>query len=155
MPTPTAHDLLAELPDRTARMLQAPTHADACVRKALVWLKSRAARHGFAVDFEAPDTGDEATDARLAMRAEILREAVLKRALYELWSLAERDDVAKDKRDDADDLVEGLVGATYDGGAGRGSGASGDAGDLLRAPAASVAQPVRSSLSDVYRASVS
>jgi len=148
MPAPTPDDVLAEFSHRHRQQLAAAIGTGFEVdahRKALTWLRSRALRHGFAIDFDPEPTDDAKADAAAETRAEILREAVLARAQYQAWGKAEREETAADKRREADDLLEGLVGNAYD--AGAGDGQSEDEGDRPRLPVASVAPMARSGLS--------
>lgn len=150
MPAPTAADVLEDFSGRHRQQLAAAIgvgfEADA-LSKAMTWLRSRAIRHGFAVEFDPAPTGDPKADAAAQTRAEILRDAVLARAQYRAWGRAEREDTANDKRREADDLLEALVGPAYDAGAGEGP----DAADVRPAPVAAVAGPARSDLSVRHR----
>lgn len=151
---PTVTDVEDQFSDRHRPMLLAAIGADfasEALADALVWLDAQGLRHGLDVDLAPEPTGVVADDNRTAIRLRILRQAVLKRAEYEAWSRTEREAVARDKRQDADDLLAGIVGASYDPGA----PSSGDAaGGPERRPAAaaSVCPPSRSALSLAMRA---
>jgi hypothetical protein len=92
----TIEDLKRELSERDYRMLTSGDDAVAerAISKARVWVIARFKRCG-----EKPDFEDE-----------IVREALLKRALYELYSYAENEKTAQDKKEDADDLLKGVLG---------------------------------------------
>lgn len=151
---PTVAEVRATLSPVFARALGADgVAAELALGKALRWLAGRCIRHGRPMfDFRAEyvDTGDAAADlARFEHAktvAEIAHDAVVKRAEYELWARSERESVARDKRADADDLIEGLFGGQYDAGAGTGEGGTG--GRMPTAAAAVVAPPKRSDLVD-------
>jgi len=68
--------------------------AQRALDKAVIWVKARFAKCGKEPDFEN----------------QLVKEAVLKRALYELYSYAEQEEKAKDKKEDASHLLEGLIG---------------------------------------------
>jgi hypothetical protein len=133
MDAPTAADLSAEMSPRLYEQLGGDVAAAVALPRALVWLRSRFLRHG---------REEVAYD-------EVTRAAVLKRAEYELYARRERDETARDKRADADDLLEGYFGADYDAGAeDRGAGGSDGAHG---APGAASADVLRSPLSLAYR----
>lgn len=92
----TLEDLKRELSERDYRMLTGGDDAVAerALTKARIWVVSQFKRCGTTPDFED----------------EIVREAVLKRALYELYSYAENEKVARDKKEDARELLEGVLG---------------------------------------------
>jgi len=69
-----------------------------CIEKAKVWIESRYL-------FCKQDIVDIDWDS-LAVK-----EAHLKRALYELWSFGEMEDVAADKKIDAMEILAGLLGS--------------------------------------------
>ena len=70
------------------------TIAQRAIDKAVIWVKARFAKCGKEPDFEN----------------DLVKEAVLKRALYELYSYAEQEEKAKDKKEDASALLEGIIG---------------------------------------------
>lgn len=72
--------------------------ADECIRKAEVWVRAKLRKCGVEPDF---------TD-------EIDKESLTKRALYELYSFAENEDIAKDKKQDAYDLLRAKYGNCID-----------------------------------------
>ena len=92
----TLEDLERELSDRDFRILTGGDDAVAerALAKARIWAVSQFKRCGATPDFED----------------EIVREAVLKRALYELYSFKENEKVARDKKEDARELLEGMLG---------------------------------------------
>ena len=69
-----------------------------CIRKAEVWVRAKLKRCGVEPDFN--DVID--------------KEALTKRALYELYSFAENEDIAKDKKQDAYDLLRAKYGNCID-----------------------------------------
>lgn len=101
----TVTDLKNELTDRNYRMLTQgdDTIAERAISKAKSWVTAKFRRYG-----EDPDWGND-----------IVREATLKRSLYELYSYAENEKVAEDKRQDAIDLLGGILGKGSDGESGR------------------------------------
>ena len=151
-PPPTAADLVAELPARLAAQLEAgssshpSTLAVRCAEKGVTWVRSRLRRHGLGFDAEkTPGTPDWSDPLQ--------RDAALARALYELYAANEEDGLARDKKDTANDLMEGVVGAGYDAGAdtGAGGGSASDLPEPRPTAAASVVGPVRSALSERMR----
>ena len=70
-----------------------------CIEKAKVWIKSR-----YLFCKQATDTIDWDNDTAI-------KEAHLKRALYELWSYGEFESVAADKRIDAIEILAGALGS--------------------------------------------
>jgi len=92
----TVDELKKELNERNYRMLTGGDDAVAerALIKAKAWIVARFKKCGREVDFED----------------ELVREAVLKRALYELYSFSENEKIASDKKEDAEDLLEGLLG---------------------------------------------
>lgn len=105
----TINDLKNELTERNYRMLTQGDDSigERAIAKAKGWVLSRFRAYG-----DDPNWDDE-----------IVREATLKRALYELYSYAENEKVAADKRQDAMDLLGGVLGRASDEG-GRVSSAS-------------------------------
>lgn len=89
-------DLKAELSERNYRMLTQGDDSigERAITKAKGWVLSRFRAYG-----EDPNWEDD-----------IVREATMKRALYELYSYAENEKVAADKRQDAIDLLGGILG---------------------------------------------
>ena len=102
----TLEDLKGELSERAYRMLTQGDDAVAqrALDRARVWVVAQFVRCGATPDFEN----------------EIVREALLKRALYELYSFRENERVARDKKEDARELLEGLLGECVEEGEGRG-----------------------------------
>ena len=96
----TIEDLKKELSERDYRMLTDGDDAVAerALAKARVWVTARFKKCGKEVDYED----------------ELIKEAILKRALYELYSFAENEKVAADKKEDAEDLLEGVLGDCAD-----------------------------------------
>lgn len=76
-----------------------------CIEKAVNWAGARLRRCGIEVDQDDP----------------VVRDAIIKRALYELYAYVENEEVASDKREDAVTLLRGYFGDCVDGDAG-GSG---------------------------------
>ena len=72
--------------------------AQSCIDKAVIWAKAKLKNCG----------------AELDLDDEVLREAVLKRALYELYSYAENEQLAADKKDDALELMRSYLGDCID-----------------------------------------
>ncbi|MGD1832502.1 MAG: hypothetical protein ACPKOP_04065 [Sphaerochaetaceae bacterium] len=93
-------DLKAELQDYNYQMLTGGDDdvASRALAKAVIWAKAKVIAVNGTFD---PDT-------------EINRELVLKRALYELYSYAENEAVARDKRDDAFELLKAAYGSGID-----------------------------------------
>jgi hypothetical protein len=91
------NDLKAELPPYQYQMLTQndDSVAERAIEKAVVWIKARFAKCGKTPDFDDPT----------------VKEATLKRALYELYSYAEQEEKAKDKKEDAEILLEGVLGS--------------------------------------------
>lgn len=129
---PTEADLAAAVPAKRYAQLGGAVAGALAVKRAVRWLQARFLRHGAEVEW-----------------TDITVEATLKRAEYELWARSERDDVARDKRDDANDLLEGFFGPDYDGGATDRPGSSGDGRGVATA---ATAPPPRSPLLDRYGA---
>lgn len=71
---------------------------DRCIEKAVSWVKARLRRCGIDVDQDNP----------------IVREAIIKRALYELYAYVENEEIASDKRDDAVSMLRGYFGDCID-----------------------------------------
>jgi hypothetical protein len=96
----TVTDLKSELSERNYRMLtqEDDSIAERALTKAKGWVLSRFRAYG-----EDPSWEDD-----------IVREATLKRALYELYAYAENEKVAADKRQDAIDLLGGILGRNAD-----------------------------------------
>jgi hypothetical protein len=96
----TITDLKSELTERNYRMLTQGDDSigDRALIRARGWVMARFRAYG-----EDPDWNDD-----------IVREATLKRALYELYSYAENEKVAADKRQDAVDLLAGILGRGSD-----------------------------------------
>lgn len=94
-------DLRAELQSYNYEMLTGGDDdvASRALSKAAIWAKAKVIAVSGVFD---PDT-------------EINREIVLKRALYELYSYAENEAVARDKRDDAFELLKAAYGSGIDG----------------------------------------
>lgn len=69
-----------------------------CIRKAEIWIRAKLRKCGVEPDF---------TD-------EVDKEALIKRALYELYSFAENEEVARDKKEDAIDLLKAKYGNCVD-----------------------------------------
>lgn len=133
---PTGATLSAELPARSLLQLGGQDAADRSMTKALTWVLSRFLRKGEPQIIWHP----------------AVHAAALKRAEYELWARAERDDVAKDKKDDANDLLEGYFVGIYDSGASDPGNSEGTGGSIPYAVGAAAAAPVRSPLSQAYDA---
>ena len=90
-------DLKAELTPYNYQMLtqNADSIAQRAIEKATIWVKAKFAKCGKEPDFEDS----------------LVKEAVLKRALYELYSFSEQEEKARDKKEDAEVLLEGLFGS--------------------------------------------
>lgn len=73
--------------------------AERCLDKAEVWLKAKLRTYGIGIDLDNP----------------IIKEALIKRALYELYSYAENEEVARDKAKDAVELLRGAFGKSIEG----------------------------------------
>lgn len=99
MPAPTIADLRSDMPAREYAMLteSGESAAEAALRKAKLWVLSR---YRF-----AGRTADEVN-----WDDEIVREATLERAKYELYAGIENEEPAKDKKENARELIEGILG---------------------------------------------
>lgn len=73
--------------------------AERCITKAQVWLKTKLRTYGVDVDLDN----------------QVIKQALIKRALYELYSYAENEEVARDKARDAIDLLRSEFGRSIDG----------------------------------------
>ncbi|WP_456436956.1 hypothetical protein [Desulfurobacterium sp.] len=93
----TVDDLKAELTSYNYQMLTQndDSIAQRAIEKADIWVKAKFAKCGKEPDFEDS----------------LVKEATLKRALYELYSWAEQEEKAKDKKEDAEALLEGIIGS--------------------------------------------
>ena len=96
----SVQDLKDEIKDYNYEVLTGgdDTVAQRCIDKAEVWAKAKL--------IQAKAVYDEAD--------EILRLAVIKRALYELYSQAENESVASDKKEDAMELLRARFGNAVD-----------------------------------------
>ncbi len=74
--------------------------AERCIEKARTWLAAKVARCPGAVIDESGDV--------------VCHEIILKRALYELYAQGETEDVARDKKEDAWELVKAKYGSCVD-----------------------------------------
>nr|WP_319520984.1 hypothetical protein [uncultured Sphaerochaeta sp.] len=122
----TVSDLKVELKDYNYRMLTGGDDdvAARALQRALIWAKAKIIATSGSFD---PDT-------------EINREIVLKRALYELYSHAENEAVASDKREDAMELLRAVYGSGVDS---AGYQQGGGAGDAQPSPSAAVVSKER------------
>lgn len=75
------------------------TVAARCLEKAEIWLRSKLRTYGVQVDLNHP----------------VIRLALLKRALYELYSFAENEEIARDKARDAIELLRAEFGRAIEG----------------------------------------
>jgi hypothetical protein len=91
--------------------------AAGCIRKAEIWVRAKLRKCGVEPDF---------TD-------EIDKESLTKRALYELYSFAENEDIAKDKKQDAYDLLRAKYGNCIDKDLSQQTGSQKTAGDPVGA----------------------
>jgi len=93
----TIYDLQKELPEEEYEALTQgdDTIAERALTKAKIWLLSQFKKFGQSVDFED----------------EIVREAWLKRALYELFSYVGKEEAAIERKEDAKALLTGILGA--------------------------------------------
>ena len=92
----TVEDLRRELPEEVYQDLTRgdDTIAERALARAEVWIVSQFTREGMTPDFED----------------QIVREAWLKRALYELYCFVDRPDLAEAYREDARDLLSAFLG---------------------------------------------
>lgn len=97
----TLKDLREELKSYNFDVLtkQDDAVATRALEKATLWAKAKIEMTGAAFDPDLP----------------IVREIVLKRALYELYSYAENEQVASDKKEDAMELLKAAYGPSVDG----------------------------------------
>lgn len=72
--------------------------AEGCIQKADIWIRAKLRKCGAVPDF---------TD-------DIDKAVLVKRTLYELYSYAENEDIAKDKKQDAYDLLRAKYGNCID-----------------------------------------
>lgn len=77
--------------------------AERALHKAVIWAKAKVVAAAGVFDPES----------------EINREIVLKRAAYELYSYAENEEVARDKKEDALELLRASYGSSVDGSSGQ------------------------------------
>lgn len=117
----TVSDLKVELKEYNYKMLTGGDDdvAARALQRAVIWAKAKVIAASGSFD---PDT-------------EINREIVLKRALYELYSHAENEAVASDKREDALELLRAVYGSGVDS---AGYQAGGGTSDSQPAPSAAV-----------------
>ena len=92
----TVEELKKEIPHTQYRMLTQDDDsvAERAIKKAKVWIEAKFAKCGQEVDWELS----------------YVQEALLKRALYELYAYGEQEEVAKDKKEDAEVLLEAVLG---------------------------------------------
>jgi len=92
----TVEELKKELSHSQYRMLTQDDDsvAERAIEKAKVWIEAKFAKCGQKVGWELS----------------YVQEALLKRALYELYAYAEQEEVAKDKKEDAEVLLEAVLG---------------------------------------------
>ena len=92
----TIDDLKEDVGTSAYRMLTRDDDsvAERAIEKAIIWVKAKFARCGREPDFQN----------------EFVLEAVLKRAAYELWSMSEAEGKAEDKKEDAEVLLEAVLG---------------------------------------------
>ena len=92
----TVDDLKGELSPYQYQMLTQndDSVAERAIEKAKVWIEAKFAKCGQEVDWELS----------------FVQEALLKRALYELYSYAEQEEKARDKKEDAEVLLEAVLG---------------------------------------------
>lgn len=117
----TLEELKAEFKTHAYNMLTGGNDAVAtrALERSRVWLTARLTEVGLSPDEE---------DA-------VVREIILKYAAYELHSFAEQEAVAKDKKDDALELIGAYIS--------RVAGGKADETERLAPPAVSVARPVK------------
>lgn len=122
----TVSDLKSELKQYNYNMLTDgdDSVAERALHRALIWAKAKVIAASGSFD---PDT-------------EINREIVLKRALYELYSHAENEAVASDKREDALELLRAAYGPGVDS---AGYQQGGGAADNQSSPSAAVVKQNR------------
>ena len=96
----TVEDLKAEIKTYNYEVLTDgdSTVAQRAIEKATIWAKAKVVA--------ASGTFDE--------DAEVNRQIVIKRALYELYSYAENENVAQDKKEDAMELLRAVYGDAID-----------------------------------------
>jgi hypothetical protein len=92
----TVEDLKGDVGENAYRMLtnDDDTVAQRAIEKAIIWVKAKFAKCGKEPDFNS----------------EFVLEAILKRAAYELWSMSEAEGKAEDKKEDAEVLLEAVLG---------------------------------------------
>lgn len=92
----TVDDLKEDVGEKTYRMLTQDddTVAERAIEKAVIWVKAKFAKCGKKPNFNS----------------ELVLEAILKRATYELWSMSEAEGKAEDKKEDAEILIEAVLG---------------------------------------------
>ncbi|OMH40212.1 hypothetical protein [Desulfurobacterium indicum] len=89
-------DIKKELPYSQYRMLTQDDDsvAERAIEKARIWIEAKFAKCGREVDWDLS----------------YVQEALLKRALYELYAFGEQEEKAKDKKEDAEVLLEAVLG---------------------------------------------
>lgn len=94
-------ELKAEIKDYNYETLTGgdDTVAERCLSKAEAWVRAKLRTYGADVD----------------LQNDVIRQALIKRALYELYSYAENEEVARDKAKDAVDLLRSQFGKSIEG----------------------------------------
>ncbi len=92
----TIDDIKKELKEYNLRVLTGGDDEviQRCLDKAVIWVKAKVRNCAEDVDFED----------------EVIKQVVIKRTLYELYSFAENEEIAKDKKEDALELLRALYG---------------------------------------------
>lgn len=81
----------------TYSKLAGPDRGRRCIAKAKIWLKTR-------YQFCKRDI------SKIDYKNKIIREIIIKRAAYELYSMSEQEIIAQDKKEDALELLAGVLG---------------------------------------------
>lgn len=97
----TVDDLTLEIKETHIDALtdQSEEVAARCIEKARTWVSARLRRCGSVLD---------ETES-------VVRDAIIKRSLYELYAYVENEEVARDKAEDADTLLRSFYGDCIDG----------------------------------------
>jgi len=98
-------DLKRELKEYALKTLASSEDEEALLKRALekayIWLRAKLRPCGI---------------SQIDWQDDIVRQALFKRALYELYSYAENEEVARDKAQDAVELLRGYFGSCVEGG---------------------------------------
>ncbi|HOP33235.1 MAG TPA: hypothetical protein PKU94_07665 [Candidatus Hydrothermia bacterium] len=72
---------------------------EGCIKKATIWLRAKLRTYSVQIDLDN----------------EVIKQALIKRTLYELYSYAENEEIARDKAKDAVELLRAEFGSNIEG----------------------------------------